>query len=357
MTSPGGESGITAPEDSVGATGASGLATNTQTNVINRKKAAVRASPGWNNASGTFFDSLMGGFTNGILGLVSTLFSNIFGGGSGGGLLDLIGGFLGVKSDVNQVKNVEVPRLDNRIDEVDTGGGVSAQRAFFGMDGTWTKPAGFSRHVVEIIGGGGGGGRSNGTQFGANGGGLGGFSGGWNSAEFFDGDLPATVAVTLGNGGVGATADNTMGTGGGNSNFGAFLSAGGALSTAHGFGSKTMNIRGGAGGYVVSAGGFTVPYAPTAGTGHSYANGGAAGSGTSGAAGGDGNSPSPSTLAYPGTGGGGGARNAGTGNGGRGGNGGYPGAPGGGGGSYNIFGFAGNGGNGAPGAGWITSYK
>ncbi|OZE89986.1 hypothetical protein CH298_13470 [Rhodococcoides fascians] len=341
----------------VGTTGDSGVKNvqnETQAKITAAQRAPLDAAYG--DARNNMTNNLFGGFGNGIGGLLGVLVQGVFG-IIGGGVGDFIGGLLGQRNKLDNVVNVEVPRLDNRIDQVDVGGGASAQRAYFGMDGTWTKPTGFSRHVVEIIGGGGGGGRSNGTQFGANGGGLGGYSGGWNDAEFFDGDLPATVAVALGNGGVGATADNTMGTGGGNSTFGAFLAAGGALSTAHGFGSKTLNIRGGNGGYVVSAGGFTVPYEPTAGTGHAFANGGAAGAGTSGAAGGNGNSPSPPTKPYPGTGGGGGARNAGTGNGGRGGNGGNPGAPGGGGGSYNIFGFAGNGGNGAPGACWITSYK
>lgn len=89
MTSPGGSSGITAPDDSVSATGASALASNTQTNVVNRKKAEVKASSGWNSASDTLFGTLFGGFVQGITGFISFLVFALK--GVTGGLIDLTG--------------------------------------------------------------------------------------------------------------------------------------------------------------------------------------------------------------------------------------------------------------------------
>lgn len=303
-----------------------------------------------NLARGNLLTNILGGFIGGIAQLISTLFSGIFG-GSGGGILDLIGGLLGVKNDVNQIVNVDVPRLDNRIDEVSVGG-VSASRAFFGQSGTWTKPAGdWSRHVIDVIGGGSGGGR--GDSF-AGDNGIGGWVGGWAQEEFFDSDLPSTLPIVVGIGGAGATTNGAQGGNGGESRVTGYLAAGGgtgSYSGAVGFGSKTILIRGGNGGRDGAA--------ASAGTGHTYAAGGLAGTPVdSGNPGGSGNTPTPSTKAYPGTGGGGGADEGTIGQpGGNGGNGGYPGGPGGGGGAPGFNGARGNGGNGAAGGVWITSFK
>lgn len=346
MTSPGGPSGITAPDDSVSSTGASGLATNTQTNVVNRKKAEVRAQPGWNNASGTFFDTLMGGFANGILGLVSTLFASIFGGGSGGGLLDLVGGFLGLKEDVREVREVEVPRLDNRIDEL--AGGVT--QFTYGTSGTFTKPAGATRIQVTLVGGGAGGARY--TRASRPGGGC----GGWTKwYEFLAADVPASVAITVGAGGAGGTADGVLGGNGTESRFGDLLVAGGGQCTAGGalpgYGTELYyDGSGGKGGNSTDGGG------PAANGGNGpFSSGGVVGAAASGADGGNGASP-PTNLIGPGSGGAGGQYKSGAGDGGDGGHGGYPGGGAGGGGNYNTFGVMGNGGNGAPGAVWVRVY-
>ncbi|WP_143545086.1 hypothetical protein [Rhodococcus sp. RS1C4] len=274
-----------------------------------------------------------------------------------GGLSTMMGGLTGA---VENVVNEEIPRLDNRIDQFSEGGSSAVRAAFF-QDGTWTKPEGYSRHIVKIIGAASGGGRSNGVfdtdpavRAGGSGEGAGGYAGGCNEFEFFDADLPATVNCVVGMGGLGATSDNQAGAGGGLSSFGPFGSAGGALPNAFGYGAKTRQLRGGTGGFVTAG----QDYAARPGTGHDYANGGAAGMpNNSGNPGGPGNRPNPETLAEYGTGGGGGARKGGTGNGGNGGNGANPGGPGGGGGAFNTFGFAGQGGNGAHGAIFITSYK
>lgn len=255
-----------------------------------------------------------------------------------------------VVGTVQQNLDTAVAQLNNRIDEV-TVGGASASRAFFATSGTWTKPAGeWSRHVIDVIGGGSGGGRGD-TTFGDNG--VGGWVGGWAQAEFFDSDLPNTLTVTVGAGGIGATTNGAQGGNGGGSSVVGYLSAGGgtgSFSGSAGFGAKTItSIRGGVGGRSSAA--------ASAGTGHDYASGGAAGTGPGGN-GGDGNTPTPSTKAYPGTGGGGGSYvNTINLNGGNGGNGGFPGGPGGGGAAPGFNGSRGNGGNGAGGGVWITSYK
>lgn len=304
-------------------------------------RAGLRASgiggfgQGQNNLWGS--GGFLGFLTQGIFGFI-------------GGVADFIGGFLGIKNQVNQVVNVTVPALQNQINEISEGG-VSASRAFFGTSGTWTKPAGqWSRHIIDVIGGGSGGGCGD-TTFGDNG--VGGWVGGWAQAEFFDSDLPSTLTVTVGLGGVGATTTGAQGGNGGTSTVVGYLSAGGgtgSFSGSAGFGSKTIaSIRGGVGGRSTAA--------ASPGTGHDYAAGGLAGTGPGGK-GGDGNTPTPSTKAYPGTGGGGGSyvNNVGL-NGGNGGNGGYPGGPGGGGAAPGFGGARGNGGNGAAGGVWITSYK
>jgi len=313
---------------------------------------------------------LSGGLIGFIASLINQLIDSLFGGlatGSGSSSLfpnlgALIGDLFGTKQTVNDVADVQIPRLDNRIDDVSSGG-VSAKRSFFGNDGTWVRPEGgpWSRHVVDVIGGASGGGRANvSNDGGASGAGSGGYAGGWNSAEFFDSDLPASVNVEIGPGGAGSTVNGALGSAGGQTNFGNIISGGGATGAAHGFGAKTIPLRGGTGGSAWQLGLQLVQVPATAGTGHAYGNGGIAGSPPqSGVPGGNGNAPSPSTIAYPGTAGGGGAREGTVGQpGGNGGNGGYPGAPGGGGGESgpggNNNGF---GGNAAAGACWVTSYK
>jgi hypothetical protein len=82
----------------------------------------------------------------------------------------------------------------------------------FTSSGTWTKPSGITKIVVEIFGGGGGGGggRSSGSYpNGANGGGAGGYS-----MKVIDVSSISTATVTIGAGSSGAAADNDASAGG-----------------------------------------------------------------------------------------------------------------------------------------------
>lgn len=88
----------------------------------------------------------------------------------------------------------------------------------FTSNGTWTKPSGLKAAFVYCLGGGGGGGAGYRGAAGTNrfGGGSGG--GGTSSWQYFSADqLGATVAVTVGTGGIGgagATVDNSAGASG-----------------------------------------------------------------------------------------------------------------------------------------------
>ncbi len=82
----------------------------------------------------------------------------------------------------------------------------------FTSSGTWTKPSGITKIVVEIFGGGGGGGggRSSGSYpNGANGGGAGGYS-----MKVIDVSSISTATVTIGAGSSGAGADSDASAGG-----------------------------------------------------------------------------------------------------------------------------------------------
>ncbi len=89
----------------------------------------------------------------------------------------------------------------------------------FNASGTWTKPSSGSMAMVEVWGGGGGG--ATGNSWGSGGGG-----GAYNYRVYRLADLSATVAVTVGAGGLGQ-ALGTLGDGtdGGTSSFGSLLSA------------------------------------------------------------------------------------------------------------------------------------
>ncbi|WP_285189964.1 glycine-rich domain-containing protein [Rhodococcus sp. MEB041] len=287
--------------------------------------------------------NMFGGFLNGILGFISQFFGAVFGGGGGGGggFLDLVGGFLGIKNDVQQVREVEVPRLDNRIDEL--AGGV--QQYTFGTTGTFTKPAGATRIVVTLVGGGAGGSRY--TRQAQPGGGC----GGWTKwYEFLASEVPASLTVTVGAGSGGGTSDGQLGYPGGDTKFGDLLTAGGGRCLASGpqpgYGTE-LYYDGSGGNGALNA---TTP--GQAGGNGPFSAGGAPGSSNSK----DGqNGVSPGAdLVGPGSGGGGGAFVGGAS--GNGGSGGYPGGGGGAGANYNLAGTIGNGGNGAPGAAWVRVY-
>lgn len=115
--------------------------------------------------------------------------------------------------------------------------GRSPQLDKFTATGTWTKPDGARSVWVRIVGGGGAGGGANGAvapnvACGGSGG-AGGYSESWYDAN----DLPATVAVTIGNNGSGSTG----GTGGSGTatTFGAFMTANGGSGGGPGTATQT----------------------------------------------------------------------------------------------------------------------
>lgn len=132
------------------------------------------------------------------------------------------------------------------------GGSAPPDRQFFTASGSWTKPAGAVRVEVHVIGGGGGGGSG---RRGAAGttrcGGGGGGGGGWSTYTFTAANVPATVAVTVGQGGAGGiprTTDDGHGFGGdegGPTSFGSLLQA---LGGSGGNGGSASNGTGGVGG-------------------------------------------------------------------------------------------------------------
>lgn len=122
---------------------------------------------------------------------------------------------------------------------------VSVQK--FTADGTWTKPTGIRKVLVESKGGGGGGaGGYSGASAGAGHGGGGG-EGGY-CKEFIDVSAVSTVTVTVGDGGAGGAKD-TNGSNGENTTFGSYHTAGGGEGgRASTFSVGANQIRGGAGG-------------------------------------------------------------------------------------------------------------
>lgn len=98
------------------------------------------------------------------------------------------------------------------------GGLVSFQIFTSGTASTYTKPAGVTSILVEMVGGGGGGGGSLGgasTLSAGAGGGAGGY------ARLYIASASSTYTYTVGSGGAGGLAGNNAGTGGGTSTFSA----------------------------------------------------------------------------------------------------------------------------------------
>ena len=286
------------------------------------------------------------------------------------------------------------------------GGGGAIDVQAYSADGTWTKPAGAQFVEVIAIGGGGGGGSGRlGAPASTRGGGAGGGGAGITRWMVPAAALGATVAVTVGQGGVGGAPQLTSGVNGNAgspgtaSTFGAHVYASGGFGGAGGAG--TVAPIGGAGasasiipGGVGGNGGAGATGSPTVGasalgaaggggggsvtsgnTQQAGANGGAgspffagasalaggAGGATGGTAGSVGTSTSSSQPFGGGGGGGGGANhaNAGSAPGGDGGDGGSFGAGGGGGGggtTSTASGQSGEGGAGANGIVYVITY-
>jgi len=136
-------------------------------------------------------------------------------------------------------------------------GGVSTSIQVFTSSGTWTKPVGITKVIVEVVGGGGGGG---GTEASSNKAGSGGGGGGY-SRKIIDVSAVTSVEVTVGAGGSGGAAGANDGSTGGTSSFGAYCSATGGTGGIRaqsgvapaagngGLGSNgDINIKGGPGG-------------------------------------------------------------------------------------------------------------
>ena len=191
-------------------------------------------------------------------------------------------------SDSDNLKYVD-------ISELPTGGGGGATPAIedFSSSGTWTKPAGLSYIIVEIIGGGGNGGNGNSGSDSGSGGGAGGYSKKIIEAA----DLAATETVTVGAAGNTSsfTIDSVTGfqaTGGTNG------TSGGDKGGEGGVGSGgDLNFYGGEGG-----GGMSNSYLSAGGIGGSSFLGG-------GGSGGAQDSNSGNDGVVPGSGGGGGMGN------------------------------------------------
>lgn len=171
------------------------------------------------------------------------------------------------------------------------GGGAQRYYWQFTASGTWIKPAGLDDDTMVFVEAWGGGGGGHSAAIGGGGGG-----GGWMGAWFRAGDLPSSVAVTVGPGG--AVSAN-----GSNSTFGSLLTAFAGLGSTSGAGARA---GGGATGGRLGAGiGGASGSPPTDGGDASQETGGGGGGGgstTGNIAGGTGG------FALRGGGGGGGAR-------------------------------------------------
>jgi hypothetical protein len=156
-----------------------------------------------------------------------------------------------IEADIDAVES-DVVSLNGRLDTLEAVPPVDFQR--FESDGTWTKPVGAVRVLVEVQAGGaaGGGVGATGVSQAAEGGGGGG--GGYGAKWFDASSLGATEDIT-----VGASVSGTSGANGGNGNPSEFGTAhfganGGTGGTAMAATAGPTYAAGGAGGGVFDSG-------------------------------------------------------------------------------------------------------
>jgi Protein of unknown function (DUF2793) len=113
----------------------------------------------------------------------------------------------------------------------------------FAASGTWTRPAGIRKLLVEVIGGGGGGGGVTGVAAAVGAGGGGG--GGGSARELLDVSATASVVVTVGAGGIAGALTGGVGGTGGTTLFGALCSATGGAGGAGMVAAATLLIANG----------------------------------------------------------------------------------------------------------------
>lgn len=186
----------------------------------------------------------------------------------------------------------------------------------FTSNGTWTKPIGLKRAFVSCVGGGGGGGSGRCDNAGTNRfGGGGGGGGAITFRQFAASDLPSSINVIIGNGGIGGTGVSTAATNGNPGTAGGDTSFGGLIITkggSFGTGGTGASGTGGQGGNALLCSPLAGPYSLTGAGGGSGSSGNGSGgsqglSATTGAAGGGGGGGISSTNVSATNGGSGGS--------------------------------------------------
>jgi len=144
-------------------------------------------------------------------------------------------------------------QIDAHINDtsIHGAGGELYRVVVFTSSGTWTKPSGVRKVLVEVYGGGGGGSGSNSNYMSGGGGGAGGVA-----IKLIDVTSVTSVSVTVGAGGTGGTPISLPGGNGGTSSFGTYCSATGG---SGGNGTSGGTGGSGSGGDINLYGGYGFP--------------------------------------------------------------------------------------------------